>query len=209
MSLNALNNEDESDGRYLSVIPARKGIALIMEKGDQIKIVNTYGKQVIDTWAFNAGDLKEYMSMEHSRASMLKIIPGIGDSLVTNKRRPILTVMEDTTPGAHDTLIAACDCYRYQELCGADDHDNCTDNLGVALKALGHERIHTPCPLNLFMNVPVAPDGGIEFVSPTSEAGQYIVLRAEMRLVIAMSACPQDITPVNAMEPCDAHYMIL
>lgn len=189
------------------LIPARTGVALILNQGEKIKVINTYGKQVIDTWAFNADDIKEYMSMEHSRASMLKIIPGVGDSLVTNKRRPIMTVIEDTTPGAHDTLIAACDCHRYQELCGMTDHDNCTDNLGYALGALGYQRLHTPCPLNLFMNVPVAPDGRIDFISPTSEAGQYITLRAEMRLVIAMSACPQDITPVNAMEPCDAHYM--
>ncbi len=182
---------------------------MLLEAGQAIKIINTHGKQVIDTWAFNAEDIAEHMSMEHSRAFMLKIVPEIGDSLVTNKRRPILTVLEDTTPGAHDTLIAACDRYRYLELCGDSEHDNCTDNLGFALNALGYERRYTPCPLNLFMNVPVATDGGIDFVSPTSEAGQYITLRAEMRAVVAMSACPQDITPVNAMEPCGAHYRIL
>ena len=32
-----------------------------------------------------------------------------GDALVTNRRRPILTLVEDTSPGLHDTLIAACD----------------------------------------------------------------------------------------------------
>jgi uncharacterized protein YcgI (DUF1989 family) len=54
------------------------------------------------------------MSMEHSRAAFRRVRPKIGDSFVTNHRRPILTVMEDTTPGVHDTMIAACDRYRYQ-----------------------------------------------------------------------------------------------
>lgn len=204
-----INEIENTKNERINKIEARNGTGVILNRGDMIKIINTYGKQVVDTWAFNADDIREYMSMEHSRASLLKIIPAVGDSLVTNKRRPIVTVIEDTTPGAHDTLIAACDRYRYEELCGSSDHDNCTDNLGDALQALGYDRIHTPCPLNLFMNVPVAPNGGIDFVSPTSGAGQYITLRAEMRLVIVMSACPQDITPVNAMTPCDAHYMIM
>ena len=49
------------------------------------------------------------MSNEHTRAHILKIIPKIGDALLTNHRRPILTLVEDTSGGVHDTLIAACD----------------------------------------------------------------------------------------------------
>jgi len=55
------------------------------------------------------------MSLEHTRALILRLIPRVGDGLLTNKRRPILTIMEDTC-GVHDTLIAACDIYRYQAM---------------------------------------------------------------------------------------------
>ena len=51
----------------------------------------------------------EFMSMEHSRAGMQRLIPMVGDTFVTNRRRPILTLVEDTSGGIHDTLIAACD----------------------------------------------------------------------------------------------------
>ena len=54
--------------------------------------------------------------MEHSRVAMGRIIPGVGDTLVTNRRRPILTLIEDTSGGIHDTLMAACDRYRYELL---------------------------------------------------------------------------------------------
>ena len=99
-------------------IPARQGKALRLRRGQKARVVNTKGQQVVDTWAFNAADLGEFMSMEHSRVAIGRIIPGVGDALVTNLRRPILTLIEDTAGGIHDTLFAACDRWRY-ELLGA------------------------------------------------------------------------------------------
>jgi uncharacterized protein len=191
-------------------IPARKGKAAHAKAGQIIKVINTYGEQVVDTWAFNAHDTSEFMSMEHSRAMMGKIIPAVGDSFVTNHRRPILTVVEDTTPGIHDTLLAACDRYRYELLGVKGHHDNCTDNLAAAMKELSAKLPETPGPLNLFMNIPVLPDNRVEFRPPTSKPKQYIALRADMDLIIAFSACPQDQIPINgaACTPTDAHFTI-
>ena len=73
----------------------------------------------------------------------------------------ILRVLADATPGVHDTLIAACDRYRYEQLGAETYHDNCTDNLAAALKALGLTPPETPCPLNLFQNTPVVTNGEI------------------------------------------------
>jgi len=98
--------------RYL--IPARKGVAQPIGKGQTLKVINTSGTQVVDFWAFNASDLAECMSMEHSRPNMGKLVPRPGDKMITNKRRPILAVIEDTSPGVHDTLVASCDIYRYR-----------------------------------------------------------------------------------------------
>ena len=64
-------------------IPARKGKSMRLRKGQRIKVINTKGQQVVDTWAFNADDLHEFMSMEHSRVAIGHIIPGVGDALVT------------------------------------------------------------------------------------------------------------------------------
>jgi uncharacterized protein YcgI (DUF1989 family) len=48
----------------------------------------------------------------------------------------MLTILEDTC-GVHDTLIAACDRYRYLELGAEEGHRNCADNLVEGLSALG------------------------------------------------------------------------
>jgi uncharacterized protein YcgI (DUF1989 family) len=195
----------------LVTIPARQGKAAILQPGQRVKVINTHGQQVVDTWAFNRDDLTECLSMEHTRAALSRLMARVGDSLVTNRRRPILTLVEDTSPGIHDTLIAACDRYRYELLGCREYHDNCTDNLAAALAELGLTPPKTPSPWNLFMNIPVHADGSLSFEPPVCQPGDYVVLRAEMACIVAFSACPQDIVPINglACTPTEAHYVIL
>lgn len=192
------------------LIPARKGAAARIRKGQVLKVVNTHGSQVVDFWAFNDPDLAECMSMEHSRASIGRIIPAVGDTLITNKRRPILTLIEDTSPGVHDTLIASCDVYRYEQLGCKEFHDNCTDNLKNALEAMGLKRVVHPCPFNLFMHIPVKNGVSISFEPPLGKAGDAISFRAEMDAVVGFSACPQDMLPINGKDCVihDAHFQI-
>jgi uncharacterized protein len=189
-------------------VPARHGVAARVERAQIITIINTSGKQVVDTWAFNPEDFSEYLSMEHCRVALGKLVPQVGDVLVTNRRRPILSLIEDTTAGAHDTLMAACDARRYELLGAVGYHDKCVDNLKNALQAIGLSSCTTPGPLNLFMNVPWQLDGTLTLERPTSEAGQYVSLRAEMSLIIVLSACPQDMNPVNDMKSTDVHFRI-
>ena len=51
--------------------------------------------------------LTEFMSMEHTRATLTSMRPKVGDGLYTNRRRKILTMAEDTSRGDHDTLMSA------------------------------------------------------------------------------------------------------
>lgn len=193
----------------MNVVPARHGRAVALKAGQSIKIINTHGHQVVDTWAFNADDLNEFLSMEHMRAAIDRISPKPGDKLVTNKRRPILTLVEDTSPGVHDTFIAACDIYRYQGLGVTEYHDNCADNLHAGMASLGLTPPEIPSPLNLWMNIPVKADGSIGWEEPASKPGDYVVLKAEMDCIVAMSACPQDIICINKGVPTDAHFEVL
>lgn len=192
-------------------VPARKGRAARLTKGQAIKIINTHGSQVCDTWAFSAEDLKEFLSVEHMRPTLGSIFPKKGQPLHTNRRRPILILEEDTSPGIHDTLIAACDDYRYGLLGCKDYHDNCTDNLIAGMRQLGLNVTEVPSPVNLWMNIPVGSDGATQWGVPVSKPGDYVILRAAMDCIVAMSACPQDILPINgkACSPVEVHYQIL
>jgi len=195
----------------METIPARRGKATYVKKGQSLRIINTHGTQVVDTWAFVAAMLTEFMSMEHTRATLTRLVPRVGDGLYTNRRRKILTLTEDTSKGNHDTLMAACDSERYILLGVKEYHDNCTDNLFAAMQGLGLTPPECPSPFNLFMNIPWTPAGDLSFDPPTTTAGDYVTLKAELDCIVAMSACPQDILPINGKigQTTEAHYEIL
>lgn len=166
----------------------------------------------------------EFMSMPHSRAATLHLRPHLDDTLVSNLREPMLRLVEDTSSGIHDTLIAACDPQRYKGL-GVDDweqHGSCAENLVLALKELnenaglrGAKGIgadvtvnNVPAPLNLFMNIPWDDDGDLGFKAPKTKKGGYVRFRAERDVVVVMSACPQDVLDINNRKPTDAHFLV-
>lgn len=191
-------------------IPARSGKSVLVKAGQHIKVINTHGTQVVDTWAFNANDLTEFQSNEHTRATLVSMTFKTGDSLYTNHRRAILDVVEDTTPGVHDLLMAACDNYRYKLLGCTEYHDNCSDNLKKAMNDLDMEIADVPSPINLFMNIPWTSEGRLSWEAPVSKPGEYILFRSVMDCVIAFSACPQDMLPINGIDraPTEAHFQI-
>jgi uncharacterized protein len=192
------------------VVAAGTGRAVAMSAGQLIEIVNLAGTQVVDTWALSLPDSSVHLSMEHTRAALLRLVPRVGDQLYSNRREPMLTLIEDTSPGVHDTLIPACDPARYR-LLGAPDHASCQANFLVAVRAAGVEPGAVPSPLNLFMNVPWTADGTLTFAPPLSKPGDLVRLRAERDLLLVMSACPQDLVPVNGADqrPTDVAYQVL
>ncbi|MEI9412913.1 urea carboxylase-associated family protein [Mesorhizobium salmacidum] len=194
-----------------TVLPARKGIAFEVRRGSRLKIINTHGSQVLDTWAFALGDMKEYMSMEHTRSATSRIIPATGDTYVSNQFTPMLTVIEDTSPGVHDTLMCCCSRKTYERLKYEGYHDNCNDNFHAALEGVGRQSAFTPGPLNLFMNFPVSAAGLITREPPVSRPGDYVLFDVKADLLMVISACPQDIQTVNGVGkmPTDAAFQIL
>ncbi len=192
-----------------TVVEARGGAAIPLAAGERLRIVNTEGGQVVDTWAVAADDPAEYMSMEHTRVALCKLVPAVGDELYSSRRRPLLTVVEDTSPGIHDTLMAACDAERYRLLGAGSDHANCCENYQRALAGLGLSTPIVPPPLNLFMNIPWSPDGTLRFLEAPAAAGDYVTLRATIDAVVVLSACPMDINDINGGTPKPVAYETL
>jgi len=195
----------------MPIVEGGKGAGLRLAKGERLTIVNTYGSQVVDLFAHSAADLGEAMSIQHSRNVWYRLSPRPGDQLWTQLRRPILTLLEDSSPGVHDTLFPCCDPLRYEQLGVKGYHRSCADNWREALGGLGIEPPATvPTALNLFMNVPIAADGSFSILPPVSRPGDAVVFRAELDCVVALSACPADTLPINGPDcrPRDVEYRI-
>ena len=178
-------------------IPAGHGRAFRLAAGEALALVNPLGTQVVDSWAFAFAPEFEFLSMAHTRSVLGTIFVRAGMTLVSDRRRPMLLLAADSSPGIHDTLLPACNPAIYRELGAPAEHRSCAANLHEALAAIGHGVPFTPEPFNLFMNIPVSADGSLERRPPAARPGARVVLRAEISLVAVFSACPQDITPIN------------
>jgi uncharacterized protein YcgI (DUF1989 family) len=186
-------------------VAARGYASFSVNSGARLRFTDLEGAQPIDFWAFNQENMFEHLSCEHTKPSIEKVYPGLTDSAYTNHRRPIVTLVEDNSPGQHDMQYAACDIYRYKEL-GWDDendgyHANCQDNLHLGLKELGLNLPYTPQPWNLFTNFFLHPDGTFEVKAPATKPGNNMTLRVEMNVHIVISACPQDMNDTCGGSP--------
>jgi uncharacterized protein YcgI (DUF1989 family) len=192
----------------MNEIPARSGKAIPLTKGMAIKLVNTFGSQVVDTWALNRLDSSEHLSVEHTRRMIYRLFPEKGDVLYSNRRTPMLALEEDTSPGLHDMLFACCDKWLYKHYGCPPGHANCRDNFLDALFAAGFDAHLVPNPLNLWMNIPVTENKTVALGTPLSKPGDFVVLRALMDVVVVFSACPMDLTPINGADktPKAVHY---
>ncbi|MEM7376685.1 MAG: urea carboxylase-associated family protein [Pseudomonadota bacterium] len=173
------------------------GASLRVAAGEHVRITNLEGSQVCDFWAFSQADNAEFLSAEHTRSTLQKLVPAVGDALYSNRRHAMLTVTEDTSPGVHDLLMSAC-CPRRYELLGHDGyHRSCAENFCVALEDAGVIAQELPSPFNIFQSVDILDGSRIEIVPPTVQAGQFLEMRAEYDLLAVVSACPMDIAMTN------------
>ncbi len=195
-------------GRFVEV-PAREGRAIRVDAGDGVRVITVEGGQVADVFAFVADDVEEFASAEHTRVVIDRLFPRVGDSFHTNRRRPILRVEEDHSPGVHDMLCAACDPIRYELLGVTTWHASCQENLRRAMAAVAHPDVRTPQPINLFMDVRVQPDGSLAHHASPARAGDHVVFRAQIDCFVVASACPQDLTPINHGNPTSIAMEVL
>jgi len=166
-------------------------------KGNHVRVTCLDGSQVCDFWAFVDGDTNHFLSAEHTRSTLQKLSPAVGDALYSNRRHAMVSVVEDTSAGTHDFLMSACDPRRYELLGHEGYHRSCAENLCLAMDDAGETAHELPSPFNIFQNVEVSDGGSLEIVPPTVAKGDYLEMRAETDLLVVISACPMDIAMTN------------
>ncbi|HEV2999139.1 MAG TPA: urea carboxylase-associated family protein [Solirubrobacteraceae bacterium] len=189
-------------------VPAGEGRAVRVAAGQSFRVVDVEGGQVGDLFAFADGDVSEHVSASHTRARNDRLFPAIGQPFVSNRRRPLLELVADDSPGVHDMLIAACDGERYRQLGVEGWHASCAENLVTALGALGLRAPCVPQPINVFMNVPVA-DGRLEWLPAVTAPGDSVTMRAVADVLVVLSACPQDVVHINGGQPTELAIELL
>lgn len=188
-------------------IPERSGTAFRLAQGETLTVIDPRGRQVADLLAFNAADLDEVISSGRTLDYAETIFLTTGHQLYSNRSKPMLEIIADTV-GRHDFLLTPCsyDTFHhfYPDL---PPHRGCFGNLAAALEPYGVAPDRIPVAFNCFMNVPVdAATGKLSVLPPISKAGDHIVFRAAMDLVIGLTACSAPASNGGSFKPI--HYRI-
>jgi uncharacterized protein YcgI (DUF1989 family) len=186
-------------------IAPSSGTAFRLRAGERLRVTDPEGEQVSDLMAFADGDVDEWLSSGRTFDYEETIRLTAGNTLWSNRSRRMLTITEDTC-GVHDFLLTPCSPEMYALLYGLPDdheHPSCLTNLALHLGPFGMTRDRVPTTFNIFMNVPVQADGRLSVETPTSRPGDHVVFRAEMDLVVGLTACAAEGTNNGRLKPID------
>jgi len=179
------------------------GIGLTVKNKQLLKIIDPQGEQVSDLTAFALEDIAEWLSSGRTIDYANKIYLTTGNVLYSNRSRPMLSIVEDTV-GRHDFLLTPCSPETFKIIYNNHEyHPSCFENLHTNLAQFGITPDMIPTTLNVFMNVVVLETGELRIDPPPSKAGDYIVFRAEMDLIIGVTACSAEMSNNYSFKPID------
>jgi uncharacterized protein YcgI (DUF1989 family) len=185
-------------------IQPRAGLAFTLAAGQTLKVIDPRGEQVADMLAFSAEDHAEVISSGRSIDYAGKIFLSAGDSIYSNRSRVMLRIIEDTV-GRHDFLLTPCSRDTFRIIYGDKrPHHGCQGNFERALQPHGITGDQIPVAFNIFMNAVLDGESGSITVSPPrSKAGDFIIFKAEMDLLVGLTACSAPQSNNGSFKPID------
>ncbi len=179
------------------------GVGFTLRTGQLLKIIDPRGEQVSDLTAFAEKDKSEWLSSGRTIDYANTIYLTTGHTLYSNRSRAMFTIVEDTV-GRHDFLLTPCSQETFEILYDISEyHPSCFENLCTNLAKFGIAPDQIPTTLNIFMNVIVTASGELRIDPPPSRAGDYILLRAEMDLIVGVTACSAEKSNNYSFKPID------
>ena len=202
---------DPTRAVFDQVVEAGAGFTRVVAKGETFRIVDLEGNQAVDTLFYNAHDPLERYSAVDTIREQGNIYLTTGTRLLSNDRRPLLTIVADTC-GRHDTLGGACAAESNQVRYAIEKKymHSCRDTFLLTLATHCHSmnKRDLTANINFFMNVPVTKDGGLTFEDGVSGPGRYVEMRADMDVRVLISNCPQLNNPCNAYNPTPIRVLV-
>jgi uncharacterized protein YcgI (DUF1989 family) len=173
-----------------------------LKRGQHVRIVPFEGPQCGDLVAFNLQSLKkEKLSQARTKVNQQKVYVSKGDKIYSELNRVMFTITEDTY-GFHDLQKGRCSKWVFENVKAVSDHNKiverfgrflawgCWENLASALKEWNIEYYETPDPFNVFQKCHIDERGGLHLLPTETTPDDFIEMRAEMDLLVAISACP-------------------
>ena len=180
------------------------GVGLRLGRGQVLRVIDPEGEQVSDVVAFAADDTSERLSSGRSIDYNNTIYLTSGHVLYSNRSNPMFTILEDRV-GRHDFLLTPCSPETFEILYEGHQgyHPSCFENLEKNLDPFGIAGDDIPTTFNAFMNVGISPAGELHIGPPLSGPGDFVDLRAEMDLIVGVTACSAEKSNNYSFKPID------
>jgi uncharacterized protein len=184
-------------------ISPRMGTAFPLRAGQSLTVIDPEGTQVSDMVAFAMEDHAEVISNGRTFDYEETINLTTGAHLWSNRSRRMLLIEHDDV-GTHDFLLTPCSRDTFTHFYPDKPvHRGCFGNLAAAFEPYGIGPDQIPTAFNIFMNVPVSQTGKIAVLPPVSKAGDAIRFRAEIDLIVGLTACSAYASNGGSFKPID------
>lgn len=191
----------------LKILQPKTGTAFELRRSSVLRVTDLEGEQVADLTAFNFNDRVEWLSSGRTIDYTNSIYLTTGNVLYSNRSRPMFTILADDV-GRHDFILTPCSRETFQRLYGREEPSSgCFENLERNLSRFGVPSDDIPTTFNIFMNVEIAQNGSLTIKPPRSRAGDSILLRAEMDLIVGLTACAAELTNNFRFKPIGYEIM--
>jgi uncharacterized protein len=179
------------------------GAAFPLAAGESLVVIDPEGEQVADLIAFSRESKPAWLSSGRTFDYNNTIRLSSGHVLYSNRSGPMLTITEDTV-GRHDFLYTPCSAETFSLIYGLTaHHPSCLENLAANLAVYGIHADDIPTTFNIFMNVDIDAAGTLHIGPPLTRPGDHITLRAEMDLIIGLTACSAELSNNHHLKPID------
>ncbi len=194
---------------FEQVVAGKNGLALELEPGQHMRVVDLEGRQVVDMALFNRDNLREKLSTSYSRTRYVPSRVGdyvprdrivAGDTLMSTLCRPMMTLVEETAPekGVHDCHNRMCNRFLYEVQLGLGPLDGCHEIIARAVAPYGLAPEDIPDTFDINMRYEHdCTHGHWRIGLPASRPGDWVEFRALMPLVVALSVCPLEAGECN------------
>ena len=184
-------------------IPPQSGVAFRLRRSEVLRVIDPFGEQVSDLFAFKDGDSSCSLSSGRSIDYASKLFLSTGDVLYANDSRRMFTILADTV-GRHDFLLTPCSQEMFELLYHhKGHHPSCFENLYRSFEPFGIKPSQISTTFNIFMKVDVNSSGGVDVQTPASRAGDFIELRVDMNMVCALTSCSAEKSNNGSFKPID------
>jgi len=176
-------------------VPAGWYTTVRLHRGEALRIIDEAGTSSVSLIGWRSEDMSERINCADTVKVQWSAAISKGRVILTDMGRVLLSVIEDTS-GAHDLLVGGSTAASTAATFGTATR-NTHDNFLAAASKIGLGLRDIPPCATFFAPVSVDPDGRFVWNAARKRAGDFVDLRAEMNLVLALSNCAHPLDPAG------------